>query len=54
MNENINELEPQRDVYSIIDYFGDHPIILLGVGISAVTIAICKILDDKYNNLGGK
>ena len=28
--------------------------LLLGIGISAVTIAICKILDDKYNNLGGK
>lgn len=41
---------PEIDAFALFEYFSKHPIMLAGVGISAMTLAICKILDDKFNN----
>ena len=40
---------PEIDAFTLFEYFSKHPIMLAGIGISAMTLAICKILDDKYN-----
>lgn len=40
---------PEIDAFALFEYFSKHPIMLAGVGISAMTLAICKILDDKFN-----
>ena len=40
---------PEIDAFALFEYFSKHPIMLASVGISAMTLAICKILDDKYN-----
>ena len=40
---------PEIDAFALFEYFSKHPIMLAGIGISAMTLAICKILDDKYN-----
>lgn len=50
MNEYDKEIIVEDDnVYTIVEYFEDHPIILLGVGLSAVILSICKIIDNKNN-----
>lgn len=41
---------PEIDAFALFEYFSKHPIMLAGVGISAMTLAICKFLDDKFNN----
>ena len=48
MNEEITMYETP-DMYSICNYFSDHPIILLGVSLSGVIMATCLLLDKKYN-----
>ena len=40
---------PEIDAFALFEYFSKHPIMLAGIGISAMTLVICKILDDKYN-----
>ena len=40
---------PEIDAFALFEYFSKHPIMLAGIGISAMTLAICNILDDKYN-----
>ena len=40
---------PEIDAFALFEYFSKHPIMLAGVGISVMTLAICKILDDKFN-----
>lgn len=50
MNEYDKEIIVEDDnVYTIVEYFEDHPIMLLGVGLSAVILSICKIIDNKNN-----
>ena len=50
MNEYDKEIIVEDDnVYTIVEYFEDHPIMLLGVGLSAVILSICKIIDNKKN-----
>ena len=48
MNEEVTMYETP-DMYSICNYFSDHPIILLGVSLSGVILATCILLDKKYN-----
>lgn len=50
MNEHDKEIIVENDnVYTIIDYFEDHPIMLLGAGLSAVILSLCKMIDNKNN-----
>lgn len=50
MNEYDKEIIVEDDnVYTIVEYFEDHPIMLLGAGLSAVILSICKIIDNKNN-----
>ena len=48
MMENNDILETQENcVYTLYEYFHDHPMILLGCGLSASIMAVCIILDKK-------
>lgn len=38
-----------KEIISLIDYFSNHPIVLIGVGISSVIMGVCVVLDKKYN-----
>lgn len=50
MNEYDKEIIVEDDnIYTIVEYFEDHPIMLLGAGLSAVILSICKIIDNKNN-----
>ena len=49
MSEN-NVVEIENKINTLCDYFNDHPIMFIGVGISVITLAVCKIIDDKINN----
>ena len=44
MNEEVTMYETP-DMYSICNYFSDHPIILLGVSLSGVIMATCLLID---------
>lgn len=52
MNEDYREIVEPEDEYTLYDYLGDHPIMLVGFGISAIVLGVCKLLDDKYNKGG--
>ena len=47
MNEDrIVEVQNQ-EIVSLIDYFFDHPIMLIGAGISSVIMGVCIYLERK-------
>ena len=52
MHEEIKEVVETEEVYTLYDYFEDHPIMFIGFGISAIVLGVCKLLDDKYNKGG--
>lgn len=43
-------------VYNVIDYFTDHPFLLMGFGIGSGLLIVCTsigiILDNKFKNKG--
>lgn len=47
MKEEYREVIAQEE-YTLYDYLNDHPIMIIGVGISAIVLGVCKLLDDKY------
>ena len=47
-DSNIEKYE-KIDICTIYDYFNDHPIMFMVVGLSIMILATCKLLDNKYN-----
>lgn len=52
MHEEYREVMEVEDAYTIFDYLEDHPIMFIGIGVSAIVLGVCKILDNKYNKGG--
>lgn len=48
MNNDIEKCN-NIDIYEIFDYFNDHPIMFVGIGLSIMIMAASNILDKKYN-----
>lgn len=51
MNENVKDDLPvnQEQIISLAKYLNDHPLLLVGIGISTLTMGVCIILDNKNN-----
>lgn len=40
---------PEIDTIALIDYFDEHPIMLISVSLALLTLGIGKVLDKKYS-----
>lgn len=38
------------DIIKVANYFHDHPIMLVGAGISALVMAVCCMIEKEINN----
>ena len=56
MDEQRDIVVADEQVYNVIDYFTDHPFLLMGFGIGSGLLIVCTsigiILDNKFTNKG--
>lgn len=56
MDEQRDVIPVDEQVYSVIDYFTDHPFLLMGIGVGSSLLIVCTsigiLLDNKFMNKG--
>lgn len=56
MDDTRDMIPVEEQVYGVIDYFTDHPFLLMGIGVGSGLLIVCTsigiLLDNKFMNKG--